>query len=156
MGRLFNDFAMILVPSAKKQKRIRFRRINGRWLEFDIPPGKSKFKFGKDEFEYNVTGLPDFEDATGQVLYTFFEGVPFPITSRPQHPQLLEIGREAGNQQIMQINAEERGLQKALLLKKKDEKSTLFLLMILVGINVLVGIVTVFMIMSQNGGLKFF
>ena len=151
MSRLSNDVLQKFMPTAKKMVRIRFRRRNGRWLEFDHPPGRLKFNFKGDDNIYHITGLPDFEDGTGQTLYTFFEGVPFPITTRQQHPHLLEIGREAGNQQIMQINAEERGFQRAMLLKRKDKPDLMMWVLIAIAVNVVATIAMGLMIMNSLG-----
>jgi hypothetical protein len=149
MGRLMNDILQKFIPSAKKAIRIRFRRKNGRWLEIDVPPGKESFHFGKDtEQNYRLDGIPDIEDATGQREYMFFEGIPYPIKSHTQHPDLLVMGREAGNQQIMLINAEERGFQKALLLKGGKKQDFMFWILIIAGINLLVSIAMAFTIFA--------
>lgn len=137
MGRLSNDVTMKFMPAAKKRIRIRFRRKNGRWLEFDRSPGKDTFYFKGSDSVYRIEGLPDFEDETGQRLYTYFEGVPYPIKSHTQHPELLVMGREAGNQQIQLINSEERGFQRALLLKSKKGGDMMLYLLIIGGINLL-------------------
>jgi len=138
MGRMMNDLQQKFLPSAKKAMRIRFRRNNGRWIEFDLNPGKRQFNFKNGEDLYQIQGLPDFEDGTGQRLYTFFEGVPYPVKSHQQHPELLVMGREAANQQIMLINAEERGYQKAMLLKNKKEKDLTLYILIACGINIVI------------------
>lgn len=138
MGRIVNDVQQKLLPAAKKAIRIRFRRNNGRWIEFDLNPGKKNFNFKGGEDLYQLQGLPDFEDETGQRLYTFFEGVPYPVKSHQQHPELLVMGREAANQQIMLINAEERGYQKAMLLKNKKEKDLNLYILIGVAINIII------------------
>ena len=132
MGRLWNDIQQKFLPAAKKAIRIKFRRTNGRWIEFDIAPSKKNFTFKGGEDLYQIQGLPDFEDETGQRTYMFFEGVPYPVKSHKQHPELLVMGREAANQQIMLINAEERGFQKAMLLKGKKDKD--LMMWILVGV----------------------
>jgi hypothetical protein len=132
MGRLMNDLIQKFMPMTKKSFMIRFRRKNGRWLEIMVPPSKESFHFGRQATPYNITGIPDIEDATGQREYVFFEGIPYPIKSHSQHPELLVMGREAGNQQIMLINAEERGFQKALLLR--GGKKTDFMLYILIAV----------------------
>ena len=138
MGRLMNDLMQKFMPAAKKQIRIRFRRNNGRWIEIDVPPGKKSFHFGKDESSYQITGIPDIEDDTGQREFVFFEGVPYPIKTHSQHPELLVMGREAGNQQIMLINAEERGFQKALLLKGNKKGDFMLYILLIAGLNLLV------------------
>jgi hypothetical protein len=138
MGRLMNDIMMKLPIGANKQIRIRFRRKNGRWIEFDVPPGKETFHFGKNESVYQITGVPDIEDFTNQREYVFFEGVPYPIKSHTQHPELLVMGREAGNQQIMLTQAEERGFQKAMLLKGNKKGDFMLYILIGVAINLLV------------------
>jgi len=138
MGRIVNDITQKLLPMAKKRIKIRFRRKNGRWLEFDVSPGKETFHFARSEAVYQITGIPDVEDATGQREYMFFEGVPYPIKSHTQHPELLVMGREAGNQQIMLTQAEERGLQKALLLKGGKKIDLMMYMLIAVAINLIV------------------
>ena len=148
MGRLMNDITQKFLPAAKKQIRVRFRRKNGRWLEIDVPPGKESFHFGKEGSPYQLTGIPDIEDETGQREFVFFEGVPYPIKSHTQHPELLVMGREAGNQQIMLINAEERGFQKALLLKGGGKTDWMLYLLIAVGINLLITIGIAFIIFT--------
>jgi len=148
MGRLQNDVMQKFMPAARKMIRIRFRRKNGRWLEFDLSPGKDTFHFKGSDAVYRIEGLPDFEDETSQRLYTYFEGVPYAIKSHTQHPELLVMGREAGNQQIQLINAEERGFQRALLLKTKKDVNFLMYVLIITGINLLVSLAiayTVFM-----------
>jgi hypothetical protein len=148
MGRLTNDIMQKLIPGAKKQIRIRFRRKNGRWLEIDVPPGKETFHFGKEGTPYNITGIPDIEDDTGQREYVFFEGVPYPIKSHTQHPELLVMGREAGNQQIMLVNAEERGFQKAMLLKGGKKADFMLYILIAVALNLLITIGIAFTIFT--------
>jgi len=148
MGRLMNDIQQKFLPGTKKMIRIRFRRRNGRWIEFDRPPGAERFRFQKSDAEYQIHGIPDYEDGTGQRLYTFFEGVPYPIKSHTQHPELLVMGRDASNQQIMIIAAEERGYQRALLLKSKKDNNLMIWVLIAVGINVMISLAmayTVFM-----------
>jgi hypothetical protein len=149
MGRLINDILQKFMPSAKKAIRVRFRRKNGRWLEIDVPPGRESFHFGKDtEQSYRLEGIPDIEDATGQREFVFFEGVPYPIKTHTQHPDLLVMGREAGNQQIMLINAEERGLQKALLLKGGKKQDWTLYILIGVAINLLISVGIAFTLFS--------
>jgi hypothetical protein len=148
MGRLTNDILQKFIPGAKKAIRVRFRRKNGRWVELDIPPSKESFKFGKGGTPYNIVGIPDIEDATGQREYVFFEGVPYPIRSHTQHPELLVMGREAGNQQIMLINAEERGFQRALLLKGGKKTDLMLYVIIAVAINVLISAAIAFTMFS--------
>ena len=138
MGRLMNDLQQKFMPAAKKMIRVRFRRKNGRWLEIDVPPGKESFHFGKAGTPYQLIGIPDIEDSTAQREFVFFEGVPYPIKSHTQHPELLVMGREAGNQQIMLINAEERGFQKAMLLKGGGKKDYMLYVLIAVAINLLI------------------
>jgi len=148
MGRLLNDLTQKFLPAAKKTVRVRFRRKNGRWLEIDVPPGKESFHFGKAGTPYQLIGIPDVEDATGQREFVFFEGVPYPIKSHTQHPELLVMGREAGNQQIMLISAEERGFQKALLLKGGGKKDLMLYVLIAIAINLVVTLLvaaTIFM-----------
>jgi len=140
MGRLINDIQQKFLPAAKKALRVRFRRKNGRWLEFDLAPGKETFHFKGSDAVYRLEGLPDYEDATGQRLHTYFEGVPYPVKSHTQHPELLVMGREAGNQQIQLINAEERGFQRALLLKSKKDQNFILYVLIITGINLLVSL----------------
>jgi len=138
MGRLLNDIMMKLPIGANKQIRIRFRRKTGRWIEFDVPPSKETFHFGKSEAVYQITGVPDIEDFSNQREYVFFEGVPYPIKSHNQHPELLVMGREAGNQQIMLNQAEERGFQKAMLLKGNKKGDFMLYILIGVAVNLLV------------------
>ena len=149
MGRLTNDILQKFMPAAKKQIRIRFRRKNGRWIEIDVPPSKETFHFGQDSTPYQIVGIPDIEDDTGQREYTFFEGVPYPIRTHTQHPELLVMGREAGNQQIMLINAEERGFQKALLLRGGKKTDYMLFVLIAVAINLLISIAIAFTIFSK-------
>lgn len=149
MGRLMNDLQQKFLPMAKKQIRIRFRRKNGRWIEFDVPPAKESFHFGKSEAIYQLTGIPDIEDDTGQREYVFFEGIPYPIKSHSQHPELLVMGREAGNQQIMLTQAEERGFQKAMLLKGGKKQDLMLYILIAVAINLLISIAMAFTIFSK-------
>jgi len=149
MSRLKNDIVQKFMPAAKKMIRIRFRRRNGRWIEFDVPPSKLTFHFGKgNDSIYQITGIPDIEDDTGQREFVFFEGVPYPIKSHTQHPELLVMGREAGNQQIMLTQAEERGFQKALLLKGGKKVDLMMYLLIAVAINLLVTIGVAFTIFA--------
>ena len=149
MSRLKNDILQKFMPAAKKMLRIRFRRKNGRWIEFDVSPSKQTFHFGKgSESLYRIEGIPDIEDDTGQREYVFFEGVPHPIKSHSQHPELLVMGREAGNQQIMLTQAEERGFQKALLLKGGKKVDFMMYMLIAVVINLLVTIGMAFTIFS--------
>lgn len=136
------------MPAAKKQIRIRFRRRNGRWIEFDVAPGKETFHFQKSENLYQITGIPDVEDETGQREFVFFEGIPYPIKSHTQHPELLVMGREAGNNQIMLTQAEERGFQKAMLLKGGKKQDLMLYVLIAVAINLLVSIAIAFTIFS--------
>lgn len=149
MGRLWNDIQQKFMPAAKKAIRIKFRRTNGRWLEFDIAPSRKNFTFKGGEDLYQIQGLPDFEDETGQRTYVFFEGVPYPVKSHKQHPELLVMGREAANQQIMLINAEERGFQKAMLLKGKKEKDIMMWIVVAaVALNLLITVAMAYMMMS--------
>jgi len=149
MGRLKNDVIQKFIPAAKKMLRIRFRRINGRWIEFDVSPSKKTFHFGKgSDAIYQIIGIPDIEDDTGQREFVFFEGVPYPIKTHSQHPELLVMGREAGNQQIMFTQAEERGFQKALLLKGGKKVDLMMYMLIAVGINLLVTVGVAFTIFS--------
>jgi len=145
MGRLLNDFKQKFLPDTKKAIRVRFRRKNGRWEEFDVPPSKKAFHFGKCEETYQIEGIPDIEDSTHQREYVFFEGVPYPIKTHTQHPELLVMGREAGNQQIMLINAEERGFQKALLLKGGGKPDLILFILIGVAINLLISVALIYM-----------
>lgn len=149
MGRLMNDFIQKIIPGAKKSLLIRFRRKNGRWLEILVPPSKESFHFGKEGTPYNITGIPDIEDETNQREFMFFEGIPYPIKSHSQHPELLVMGREAGNQQIMLINAEERGFQKALLLKGGKKTDFMLYVLIAVAINLLVSIAIAFTLFTK-------
>jgi len=149
MGRLMNDLVQKFMPMAKKSLLVRFRRKNGRWLEILVPPSKESFHFGKDGTPYNITGIPDVEDETGQREFMFFEGIPYPIKSHSQHPELLVMGREAGNQQIMLINAEERGFQKALLLKGGKKTDFMMFVLIAVAINLLVSIAIAFTLFTK-------
>jgi len=149
MSRLQNDIMQKFLPAAKKMLRIRFRRTNGRWAEFDVPPSKKTFHFGKgNDSIYQITGIPDIEDDTNQREFVFFEGVPYPIKSHSQHPELLVMGREAGNQQIMLTQAEERGFQKALLLKGGKKVDLMMYLLIAVVVNLLVSIGVAFTIFA--------
>ena len=148
MGRLMNDIMQKFMPAAKKQIRIRFRRKNGRWIEFDVNPGKETFHFYKSEALYQITGIPDIEDETGQREFVFFEGVPYPIKSHSDHPALLVMGREAGNQQIMLAQAEERAFQKASLLKGGKKQDLMLYVLIAVAINLLVSIAMAFTMFS--------
>lgn len=149
MGRLWNDIQQKFLPAAKKAIRVKFRRTNGRWLEFDINPSKKNFTFKGGEDLYQIQGLPDFEDETGQRTFVFFEGVPYPVKSHKQHPELLVMGSEAKNQQIMLINAEERGFQKAMLLKGKKEKDIMMWIVVgAVALNLLITIAMAYMMMS--------
>ena len=150
MSRLKNDIMQKFMPAAKKMLRIRFRRKNGRWIEFDVSPTKKTFHFGKGETSvYQITGIPDIEDDTGQREFVFFEDVPYPIKAHSQHPELLVMGREAGNQQIMLTQAEERGLQKALLLKGGKKGPDLMIYMLIaVAVNVMVSIGIAFTMFS--------
>jgi len=149
MGRLMNDIVQKFMPMTKKSILVRFRRKNGRWVEILVPPSKETFHFGKTGTPYNITGIPDIEDGTGQREFTFFEGIPYPIKAHSQHPELLVMGREAGNQQIMLINAEERGFQKALLLKGGKKTDLMMFVLIAVAINLLVSIAIAFTIFMQ-------
>jgi len=149
LGRLWNDIQQKFMPAAKKAIRIKFRRTNGRWLEFDMAPSRKNFTFKGGEDLYQIQGLPDFEDETGQRTYVFFEGVPYPVKSHKQHPELLVMGREAANQQIMLINAEERGFQKAMLLKGKKEKDIMMWIVVAaVALNLLITVAMAYMMMS--------
>ena len=148
MGKLMNLAIQKFLPMTKKSLMIRFRRKNGRWLELLVPPSKESFHFGKDGTPYNIAGIPDIEDDTNQREFMFFEGIPYPIKSHSQHPELLVMGREAGNQQIMLINAEERGFQKALLLKGGKKTDLMMFVLIAVAINLLVSIAIAFTIFT--------
>jgi hypothetical protein len=149
MGRLMNDIVQKFMPMAKKSLLVRFRRKNGRWLEILVPPSKESFHFGQTGTPYNITGIPDIEDETGQREFMFFEGIPYPIKSHSQHPELLVMGREAGNQQIMLINAEERGFQKALLLKGGKKTDFMMFVLIAVAINLLISIAIAFTLFTK-------
>lgn len=149
MGRLMNDLMQKFMPMTKKAFLVRFRRKNGRWLEIMVPPSKETFHFGKQATPYNITGIPDIEDATGQREFVFFEGVPYPIKTHTQHPELLVMGREAGNQQIMLINAEERGFQKALLLRGGKKTDFMMFVLIAVAINLLISVAIAFTIFTK-------
>jgi hypothetical protein len=58
------------------------------------------------------------------------------------------MGREAGNQQIMLINAEERGFQRALLLKGGKKTDLMLYVIIAVAINVLISAAIAFTMFS--------
>jgi hypothetical protein len=148
MSRLTNDIIQKFLPGAKKMIRVRFRRKNGRWIEIDMPPSKESFHFGKEGAIYQIQGIPDIEDDTGQREYVFFEGVPYPIKSHTQHPDLLVMGREAANQQVMLIQAEERGYQKAMLLKGNKKVDFTMYILIGVAINLLVSIGMAFIMLT--------
>jgi len=153
LGRVINALMQKLLPAAKKSVLIKFRKNNGAWKEFLLPPKKNKFKVRGYKGTYYVKGTPDVEDSTNQRTYTFFSGIFYPISINRQHPELLSIYRESGESQDLEMEMHEQyAFLKAGLIKgKKDNQMLLMLIVIGVGINVLATIAFGFMMMQASG-----
>jgi len=140
MGRLMKMIMQKFLPATKKSILIKFRKKNGAWTEFLLPPNKESFKMKGNETVYYIKGTPDIEDSTNQRCYNFISGIPYPIDLSSKHPEMLENFNKEGNLAMMLTEADQQGYDRAMLVKKKKVFDVAMWTLIAVGINLLISI----------------
>lgn len=118
MTSFFTILFQKFMSGAKKSLWIHFRKKNGAWEDFLLPPSNREFKRGNTT--YLIAGVPEIDNFTNQRRYYYLEGISDPIAFHSAHPNLIAINKEQGNINLMLGEAEETAYQKALLLKNKS------------------------------------
>lgn len=143
MGRLMNLVYQKLLPATKKSFWIDFRKKNGAWTAFQLPPASKSFKEGGTI--YYLKGTPEIDNSTNQRKYIFLQDVPYPIGFNHAHEQLLKVNADFGNISMQLTEADEQGFQRAMLLKGKKGLDPITLLLIMVGISLLASLIILYM-----------
>lgn len=138
------------LPSAKKDIIAEIRLKNGHKLFRPIPSHVKSFKLKKDPLPYYITGTPDIDDFTGQRLYTYVEGVSYPIKFDDTHEHLASIARNFGNSEDELILADDNGYRRGLLLAKSGFDFAKFAFIIGL-INLVITGIGMFLIMRNLG-----
>lgn len=138
------------LPAKKKDIIADIRLKNGYRLFKPIPNHIKSFKIKKSPLPYYIDGMPDFDDFTGQKLYTYVEGCSYPIKFDAEHEQVVQVARNFGNSEDELMLADDNGYKRGMLLAKTGMDFAKFAFFVGL-INLVITGIGMFLIMRNLG-----
>lgn len=137
-------------PKAKKDLAVEIRLKNG-WRQYKyLPNTVTTFKLKKSPTPYYIEGTPDNDEFTGQKVYTYIEGVSYPIKFDVEHQKGIQMARSFGNSEDELILADDNGYKRGMLLAKTSFDFAKFTF-VLALINLVITGIGMFLIMNNLG-----